>query len=326
VNGDEELNMRARLGRFARGAAGSAIRLLDASLAPFVPVRSGRPQHPPIFIVGLPRSGTTVVYQAMTTVWRFAYINNITERFPRSNARVSRLLRAHAWRVPPEFTSYVGRTPGPSGPSEGIAFWQHAFPSETHEAVEPEEVDPERERWLVNSVASLSEQFDAPFLSKVPCNSLRISALAAIFPDALFVVVRRDLMDVAQSLLKARRERCGNARGHYSVIPRGLEDLGDLPPVEYVAQQVAMTEIAMREALESLPGSRFHEIDYVDFCAEPRDVLAQFEQFASGHGLELERRSTMSRVPPAFEASQGICMPAVERKTIEKTLVRNRVI
>ncbi|GGC13288.1 hypothetical protein GCM10011494_35210 [Novosphingobium endophyticum] len=246
---------RRNLERIARGVATGALKSVDTALATGFPTRVPDDMPRPVFIVGVPRSGTTVVYQAMTTAWHFAYINNVTARFPRSIARASRLLRAHRWAVSKEFRNFAGGTPGSAGPNEAVAVWAHAFPSDTHEAVQPEEVDPDRERWLVASVACLADQFQAPFISKTPCNSLRISALASIFPKALFVVVKRNLLEVAQSLLAARRQRCGNERGHYSVIPRGLEKRGNLPPVEYVAEQVSLTEIAIREAQNEIPGT-----------------------------------------------------------------------
>ncbi|NIU01843.1 MAG: hypothetical protein GWN01_13315, partial [Nitrosopumilaceae archaeon] len=40
-------------------------------------------RYPPVFILGPPRSGTTLLYQLMTCSFNFAYIPNIANKFYR---------------------------------------------------------------------------------------------------------------------------------------------------------------------------------------------------------------------------------------------------
>ena len=60
-----------------------------------LPPPSGAPRRPVVFVVGVPRSGTTLTYQVLAATGAFAYPSNVVARFwrrPGHGVRVQRLL------------------------------------------------------------------------------------------------------------------------------------------------------------------------------------------------------------------------------------------
>jgi len=79
----------------------------------------------PIFIIGLPRSGTTLLYQVMTKCLKMCYFNNLTDHFPKSPVLVSLLTSPFNGNRPHgDFSSYYGETIGWNAPSQGGLIWR----------------------------------------------------------------------------------------------------------------------------------------------------------------------------------------------------------
>jgi hypothetical protein len=149
-----------------------------------------------------------------------------------------------------------------------------------------------------------------PFLSKNTWNSVRIPALHHALPHAVFIVVERDPLYTAQSLLRGRRERFGEEPGPWSILPREMVAMSDLPPVEYVANQILYTHRAIERARAQLGSERFFTVRYEDFCGDPAGVLERLDGFCEARGIELPR--TEAPEPRPLRASGRIELPADE--------------
>ncbi len=299
----------------ARRVAKRALSLVDRALASSA---HGEPPDPgalpAVFIVGGPRSGSTLLYQAWVRSRRFAYLNNVSARFPRSAHRVARLLAMQRWEPPASFRSEYGDTRGRAAPSEAGDFWDHAFPWRVHHGVEPEDLDDSRVAALRAVVSGLVELYGAPFLAKNLWHSVRIPALDAILPAAVFVVLRRDPLLMAQSLLEARRRRLGEAPGFWSIRPREIVPLEHLPPVEHTAHQLAATYRAIDAARRRLGEERFVDVDYEAFCAAPAAGIAALDAFLERRGWTLEERAPLETT---FAASRELRLPPDEIERLE---------
>src|SRR6056297_1278708 len=76
-------------------------------------------KHQPVFIIGAPRTGSTILYQALTNLYDVLYIDNLVCRFHRNlflGFRVSN--RIYGAKPHNSFSSYHGRTRGGHSPSE----------------------------------------------------------------------------------------------------------------------------------------------------------------------------------------------------------------
>lgn len=227
------------------------------------------PRFPPLFIVGAPRSGTTLPYLYLLNRFRFGYFPNIARRAP-----LLPVAAAMAWhwdhRTGFGHDSHYGNVDGPTAPSDGWEIFHRWFP---RYAMEP--VQRDRLVELRRIVGAYERIFGGPFLNKNNHNSVRIAELDRIFPNALFIHVTRNLRDAGVSLLEARR------RHHVA-----LDQWWSCPPPQYLGHQFASEadqavrtiqgiQDYVRGSLAALDSGRWLEIRYEDFCREP-EVLARW--------------------------------------------------
>jgi hypothetical protein len=231
-----------------------------------------RCRNPVLFVLGLPRSGTTLVSQYLVHRLDLAYFTNGAGRHPGSPLLATALehLRSGGYRS--DFRSDYGKVQGATAPREAGGVWARFFGYERY--VHYDDVSPADVRTLRRLVAAVQLVFGgAPFLNKNVKHLLRVHALAQIFPDSRFLVVRRPLADVAVSILRARRKLLDDASQWWSVRPLDYEALRKLPPAEQVAGQVLSLRSRMHADLGGLPASRVLWLDYEGFCREPESAI-----------------------------------------------------
>lgn len=282
-------------GRRARRALTSGLALLDG--------RNGNPDeplaHPPLFVVGAPRSGSTLLYQLAVQAWDVTYLSNRHCAFAGAPHLVERLTGR---RPPPvSFESEHGRTEGPRGPSECGEYWYRFF-RRRPQHVPLEDAEPEGLHRLRASVRALGDASRRPIVFKNLVCSLRLGPLAAALPEALFVVVRRELVANAASLLAGRYRRSGDYGRWWSAEPPGIERLRALPPHEQVVEQVRAVEALIRADAGRIGEARFLVVRYEDICADTHGTLGNLLEFARLGGIVLRTRG---QVPAAFSPREA---------------------
>lgn len=237
--------------------------------------------QPQLFILGLPRSGTTLVYQYVVHRLRVAYFTAGVERFPRSPCLVTRReLRRHG-EYASDFQSNYGSVKGPAAPHEAGQVWARWFGYEDY--VRSEDLSATEVSGLRRTVAGVQHAFgDVPFVNKNVKHLLRVDALAQVFPRGLFLVVRRNLPDVALSVLRARRANGGDATRWWSARPPDYETLKGLPPPAQVAGQLRSLQRRLDQDLARLDPARVLSVDYDTFCRRPETLIEALRP-ALGH-------------------------------------------
>lgn len=259
-------------------------------------------QWPPIFVVSLPRSGSTLFYLLLLQRFRLAYFTNLMARLPDSPVVVGRLTRRLGGGVPPRnLTNHYGDTRGWAAPNQGWRIFNRWLPS-TADYIDPARLDPVAVEEMRRTVAGLQECFSAPFASKWQRHAPRLRALAAAFPEALFVHLRRDPLMTAQSILAGRREFLRDERAWLSARPRNYEVIRNLPPIEQVCEQVCALERDICEDRRLVGEERFFSTSYEEFCTSPETVfagLAAWYQERAGRPLETRRPGLPELAPRA---------------------------
>jgi hypothetical protein len=127
------------------------------------------------------------------------------------------------------------------------------------------------------------------FVDKTPENCLRIAYLAALFPDASFVFLRRRAADNVSSLMEGWRARprfvkyrlpeqlsgLGALSGYswsFTLIP-GWRELRDASLEEICAQQYLASNTAALDARVSAEASRWVDVRYEDLVDAPEHEL-----------------------------------------------------
>jgi hypothetical protein len=261
-----------------------------------------RADRTPVFILGSPRSGTTLLYQLLVEAFEVGYLANVHAEAPTDVARVEREQRPRDGRSGSDFESSHGATKQPWGPSEAGEFWYRFFDRDRHQV---DHAAPE-DRTVVQlraAVRAFGDACGAPVVFKNTINSLRVPAIAAALPEARFVLIERDLTDNARSLLVGRTRR-GDLDAWWGARPNGVEQVEHADPATQVVWQAREVHDVARRALAELPPERTLHVTYDELCAAPRDLVDRVATWLAATGATVERR-VEEQVPVAFDRRGG---------------------
>ena len=242
--------------------------------------------HQPIFIVGPPRCGSTILYQAMTNYFDVLYIDNLAARWARDLPfGVSRSMRRFGRTPHNNFRAHHGDTAATGGwhaPSECGNLWYRWIPKNQH-YVGPDEVTRPMIDELREEVTAIQSQWDAPLLIKNLHVGQRLAWVSRAFPKARYVCVHRHSVDVVESILNARHQLGIPSNELWSTRPPVYDDLLSLSERKMVEKQVDRVVTQIETSLGLLSPTTAHHVRYEDFGPSLIDTL--------GKSLGLTRRT-----------------------------------
>lgn len=210
----------------------------------------------PIFIVGCPRSGTSVFYEKLACHPDLAWISTATKRAPAS----------------PLLTRLLMLVRKDMRPTEAKGVWDRFCRGDDH-ALGRGDATPRARRYFQRVMRTHLAIFrKSRFLSKCPRNTVRIEFLDALFPDAFFIHIVRDGRAVAWSILRSRQKEQG---AYWGAKPPGWRAVLGLPLLEAAALQWKLITEHALAAAATLPPERYIELRYEDFTARPAEVLRE---------------------------------------------------
>lgn len=295
------LRQARQVPRFARRRS---VNALNRALSRIELRKAAEPEvplsQPPVFIVGAPRSGSTLLYQLIVVGFDVGYLSNLHCRLHGAPALIERIA-GRRLQPPAVFSSDHGRTEGLAAPSECGPYWYRFF-RKSPQYVPLAEADSGALRDLRASVRALGDAAGRPVVFKNLLNSLRLEPLGEALPEAIFLVVQRDLADNVASILAARRSLRGDETAWWSAEPPDVDLLRGRAPEDQATGQVRGIHALIDSAKQRFGADRFLDISYEHLCADTHAVLSEISAFASGHGLELALRRP---VPSSFEAGRS---------------------
>jgi Sulfotransferase family len=258
-------------------------------------------QSPPLLILGAPRCGSTLLYQVIVACFDVSYLSNLHCRLYGSPALAERLVRRRR-RTHVEYTSLHGTTTGLLAPAECGEFWYRFFRRSPQHVPRGAENAAAMGR-LRASISRFQRAAGRPLVFKNLICSLRVGPIAAALPEALFVVVHRDLVENGQSLLAARMQIAGSYADWWSAEPPGVERMRGLTPEQQVVEQVRGVYSAIDAERDQAGAGRFLDLSYEDLCRQPESMLQDIAEFARNRGLTLKR---VGDPPPSFATAGGV--------------------
>lgn len=258
-------------------------------------------QYPPIFIIGSPRSGSTLLYQTLVNRFAFGYLCNLHCWFYGAPSIVHPFIRKQ-WEQAPlvAYESVYGRSQGLLAPSECGDFWYRWF-SIKPQYVALEDIDLQKFESLQAVLGALTRALQRPLLFKNLHCTLRLRPLAVLLPSAVFIVCHRETLWVAQSLLQSRQQIYGDIRHWWSVEPPGIEFLKTLLPTEQVVAQVHAIYDLIEQDRVAIGPERFLEVEYEAFCQDVLGTMHRIGDFLAQHGI---RPTIRGPVPSSFPVLQ----------------------
>jgi hypothetical protein len=219
-------------------------------------------KHQPIFIIGAPRTGSTILYQALTNQLDVLYIDNLACKFHKNllfGFKVSNFLfkqRAHN-----SFKSNHGVTKGLHSPSECGNFWYKWLPKNRH-FIDYEDLTDEMIKEIRDELSSIINTFDKPLLFKNLNAGQRLRLLVKVFPEARFIFSRRNPLYTSQSILQAKRKLGISDNSFWSVMPKNHETLKKLDWPEQITGQVYFLEKQIENDLQLFEKKQIQTIYY----------------------------------------------------------------
>lgn len=246
---------------------------LEAALLGLVPEHA---EPGPVFIVGSPRTGSTLLYQLLVLRFGLPYVANLTNDFLWSTPIVGLALQRGVSPGFPLESSY-GKTRGPFGPSEASAVmgaWcggEH--PSQSCSA---HVLEGRREHMRLTMAGVELLYGGLPMVIKNAWNCFRIGSLAETLPASRFIWIRRDVRHAAASDLSARRSTKGSEESWNSATPANVDQLRRMPPEAQVLENQYEFNKAIEDGLAAVPAERREEVWYEDVLSRPEECLARF--------------------------------------------------
>jgi len=222
-----------------------------------------------IFILGSPRTGSTLLYQALINALQPFYFANMVNDYFSEHPVVGAAMISLPKEVP--YKSAYGKTKDPLGPSEASLTIRNWFGGQHPSQTKSCEVIPEKKGHLLATMRAIYAMH-GPILIKNAWNCFRVKNLSKLFPNSKFVWVRRDIAQSANSDLKARIHR-GSPYIWNSATTSNYKEIQKLPYWEQVVEQQYEYNKAIAKDMQEVESTK---IWYEDLCAGKTRELRLF--------------------------------------------------
>lgn len=264
----------------------------------------------PIFIMGDHRSGTTLLYQLLA---RTQYFNVVTAY--------------HVIRYDELLSNHINRTEGDAKQQLGVCFRQLGLADRMIDRVKVSPDLPEEYGFILRNSGyktQLSAQTmpafmelcqkvqcisnpDRPLLLKNPWDFLNFVYVKQVFPEAKFIFVHRNPINVINSQIKAIRSLLQSKNLYVAFIADWYNEMFEKPFQLYLARLLFSLQLGLGlrivrrhvilaatyflENVHQLPETDYMGIRYEDLCREPDTTITailNFLQFPKNLGLEAQ--------------------------------------
>jgi hypothetical protein len=271
---------------------------------------------PILLIVGVPRSGTTLLYQTLTRFLPTSYFNNFSAVFPRAPITASRMLSHFNKKRHADYHSYYGNTYGWTAPNDGFHVWNRWLGMDRYSV--PQQLPLGAQQDMQRFFDAWFSSFPQPLVNKNNRNSACVPLLAEALPNAFFIAIQREPAFVVQSILQAREYIQGS-----KAIGWGL---GSTPVArntdrsDYVAEaceQVFYVDQKLQHDLDQSARGRSISITYEDFCRAPGATVQHVARVCLG--IEADVNQLQHELEP-FEMTNQVRLADEEFDLIKQHL------
>ena len=248
-------------------------------------------EPPAIFILGSPRTGSTLLYQIICKYFNVFWFSNFINSYFSKNPIWGAVLEAPLkTKQKININSLYGKTKGLFSPSEASKIFSNWFGGEQPSQVYSKYILSGKEDHIKNTFACIYELFEKPILTKNAWNCFRIDSLIQQFNNILFIWIRRDIYSSAISDLESRYKKGDPSLIWNSATIANYKIIKKMPYWEQVVEQQFEYNKIIRQDLNLFTSDKFIEIWYEDICAFTQNELKRIEKFFFKHQLDLPLR------------------------------------
>jgi len=242
-------------------------------------------EHPYIFVFGLPRSGTTLITQLIGHCLDTGFVNNFAARYwqvPVTGIRFARALGLTG--SSPDIESAYGATSSLLGIHEFGYFWRDRLRISTFEDIARFSDRETTVDWdgLRLVLANVQRQFGAPMIMKNVLGSYHLARMKKVLGKVIYIYIERDELDVAQSILEARRKYYDDLNRWWSYVPPEYGLVIDLDYWRQIAGQVVLLKSYYEQQVE---GTSVRDctmrVAYADLVSDPEQVFGRLSELST---------------------------------------------
>ena len=242
----------------------------------------------PVFIVGAPRTGSTILYQLMTNQFYVTYIDNLMCNFYRSIILGNQISKFIFKNNPHNVSkSNFGNTNkfGLHAPSECGQFWYRWLPKDRHFIDYDDFIDTvvEEIRREIYSVINKDKQ---PFIFKNLNAGQRLRLISKVAPEAKIIFIRRNILETAFSIYQGRLKNRIKDDEWWGIMPPNVKELNKLPLYEKIVKQIYFIEKQIFDDKHLFPSKNFLIVNYEDFVDKPDNFLEIIKKFIGNNVQE----------------------------------------
>jgi hypothetical protein len=247
-------------------------------------------KYPLGFIIGAPRSGSTLLLQWGASLGVFSYPTNVLNRFayaPYIGALIQKLLFDPKYDFSEEFSdinssvefaSNLGKTQGALDTSEFQHFFRSYMNNFDPQYLTKEEINKVDFDGIKKGLASIEAAFEKPFIVKLVMLEFNLANVFSNIRNSIYLYIKREPLYNMQSLLIAREKYFNDRKIWWSVKPMEYEKLKEMDIYHQIAGQVYYSNKAIENALDSIPQKNKVIIQYEDFCKEPASFYYEIRE------------------------------------------------
>lgn len=234
-------------------------------------------QYPIVFVVGYPRSGTTLLSQILAHGLNLGYINNMMARFwknPITGIKFSQSIFKHQQDT--GFDSDYGATSKLTDIHEFGYFWREWLQKHTfYDIVNADEKEDQLDwKGLKEVLANMQHQFGKSMVFKNIYGSYHMERMKRELGQVLYVYIEREPLDSALSIIDARKKYYNDIETWWSYVPPEYNKIKETNAYRQIAGQIHYLKKYYRERLlkPEIKDSSIM-VNYSDLCNEPRAFL-----------------------------------------------------
>lgn len=278
-----------------------------------------KPELPVIFIVGMSRSGNTLASQLISNTEKFSYISNFSARFweaPYLGLLIEKITDVREQRNN-SFKSDHGVTKNIAEINEFMYFWDKWFAKgQDTQCLSNELLNNIDSEMLKKEIASIESVWQKPsfFKNHYWC-SFQIEFLNNLFPNSLFLFIKRDPLQIAQSVTIARKKLLGSKESWWSMKPPEYSNLKEKSWAEQIIGQIYYTWDYIYNSFDKIPSNNYLEFNYEDICVEPNQYIKKVINKVNSLGANLDYTN---KIEKKFQISSGLKVTKEEFNQLEK--------
>ncbi len=271
--------------------------------------------HAPVFIIGVPRSGSTILYQAITATMDIGYINNLICSLYNSlplGFKLSKYIYSNSTHTC--FNSSFGHTTdyGYNAPSECGSFWYRWLPRDKH-FIDWNDFDRNIVHKIRQEVYSASNIIKRPIVFKNLNAGQRLRLISRTFPNARIIHIKREAAYNIQSILKARRNNNIPEHSWWSIKPPYYTSYLNLSEIKMCTAQYKGILKQIDEDRKLFPENQWKDIEYENFIDDPQMTIESLMDFLD---IPLRSNTDLSQLLQNIKGKQERSLSEEEWKEV----------